>query len=287
MLTSLNYLEYRLAQRLCLTLPPAAALRWAERIADLHWRCSRAARSAVEANLSLVKGARLPQRSPLLREVFRNFGRYVVEFFTIHRVPQPVVSLEGYEHLTSALAQHRGTIALTAHLGNWEVAAVLVSRMGIPVTAVALPHEDPRMDRLFNQQRQRCGISVIPLGADATRRSLQRLRAGALLGLLGDWALSGHRMAARLCGGEVMLPVGPALLSLRSGAPIVPLFLLREGVWRFRLCVEPPIQPPHRHGASVESAVRVLTQAYAKSLERYLQRVPDQWLMFQPMQAVR
>ena len=217
----------------------------------------------------------------MVREVFRNFGRYLVEFFTIHQAQHPEIRMEGYDHLVSAQRHHRGTIILTGHLGNWEVGAALLQRMGFPVAVVALPHDDPRMDRLFNQQRQRCGLTVIPLGADAAARSLRSLRDGFLLGLLGDREFSGNGLTLRVDGWKATLPRGPATLSLRAQVPVVPSFLIREGVWKFRFCFEPIVWPQTRQVN--EASIVTLTQTYAAIFERYLTRFPEQWLMFQPI----
>jgi KDO2-lipid IV(A) lauroyltransferase len=204
-----------------------------------------------------------------------------VEFFSVHRVASPTLEIEGYEHLNAAYQQRCGVIVLTAHFGNWEVGAVLIRRMGFPLSAVALPHADPRTDRIFNDQRRRCGITIIPLGQQAMHQSLRCLREGQLLGLLGDQQFTGHGLLATLCGRTVTLPSGPAVLSLRSAAPLVPTFLIREGPWTFRLCFESPIWPPRHDRGSV--AIQQLTQQYASILERYLTRFPSQWLLFQPL----
>lgn len=276
-----KYYGYRVAQWLSTSLPPATAFTWAQRVADAHWRRSRRDRAIVQQNLSTITGSPVSHEAPIIREVFRNFGRYVVEFFTIHKVPHPQVDLEGYERLTEIRRQRRGAIILSAHLGNWEVGAILLRRLGFPVTAVALPHEDPRMNRLFDAQRHRCGIQVIPLGPQAAARSLQRLRAGECLGLLGDRAFADNNLTVSWFGRRAWLPRGPATLSLRSRAPIVPTFLIREGPWKFRFCFETPIDPgSHTEG---DQAIQQLTEAYAATLERRLRRHPDQWLMFQPL----
>ncbi len=278
---SVTYMGYGLAKWLSAVLSPASAFACAERLADLRWRCSAKDREAVRVNLSAILGEALDGHPRLVREVFRNFGRYLVEFFTIQRISRPQVVVDGYEHLVAAVNRRRGVIVLTAHLGNWEVGAALIRRMGHRVAAVALPHEDPRMDRLFNRQRRRCGIEVIALGRDATRRSLHVLRRGHLLGILGDRAFADNGMSVPFGGGTMTLPRGPALLSLRGRAPIVPTFLIREGLWKFRLCFEPPVWPPMTDRG--ERAVRSLIQSYAASVERYVKRFPEQWLMFQPV----
>ena len=281
---SIKSLSYRIAQRLSVALPSRSAFQVAERLADLQWRTSAKDRQAVQDNLSMILGRPTPPSSPLVRDVFRNFGRYLVEFFSIHRVPHPTVTLEGFEHLVNTVRSHRGAIAMTAHFGNWELAAVLLHRHGMPISAIALPHDDPGMDRLFTQQRARCGIATIPLGTNAARRGLQCLDAGGLLGILGDREFFGHGLTVSLCGYDVLFPRGPAILSLRAQAPVVPVFLVREGPWAFRLCVEPPIWPTTTDGR-LDGSIQRLTQAYADIVARYLKRCPDQWLMFRSIMA--
>jgi len=140
------------------------------------------------------------------------------------------------------------------------------------------------MDRLFNEQRRRCGVNVIPLGPDAARRSLQALRQGRVLGLLADREFANSGIRITLCGRDVIFPRGPATLSLRGRAPVVPIFLIREGIWKFRLCCEPPVWPPS-HGFP-DASIQTLTQQYATVLERYLRRYPEQWLVFQPVTPI-
>ena len=277
-----TYVGYWLVQQLAERLPNRTAMGWAERLADVQWRHSTADRQAVQANLSWVLDRPIAEDAPLVQAVFRNFARSVVEFFSVHRQRQPTVHLEGEDHLTGALKRGRGVILMTAHLGNWELAAALLRRRGIPMSAIALPHADARTNRLFTRQRTRCGVATIPLGEDAARHGLARLRQGDALGVLGDREFAGHGISAVLCGRPVVFPRGPAILSLRSRAPIVPLFLIREGLWQFRLCVEPPLQPPSMR-ADLDGIIRHLTQAFADILSGYLRRAPDQWLMFQSM----
>lgn len=274
-----QYLGYRLAQWASVRVPPRQALRCADRLADLWWRGARRDRAAVAANLSLILGRAVAVEEAQTRETFRHFARYLVEFFTSHREPPPMVRVEGEPHLRAATGGGRGAIILTAHLGNWEVGAAVLQRMGFPMSVVALPHGDAAMDRLFNRQRARCGLDVIPVGPRAVRLSLMRLRAGSLLGLLGDREFGANGMRLPLPNGAmVTVPRGPAILSLRSGAPALPSFLLREEPWAFRLCLEPPIWP-EGHG---DEAIRALTARYLEVIGRHVQRAPSQWLMFQP-----
>ncbi|PIQ84529.1 MAG: hypothetical protein COV75_01795 [Candidatus Omnitrophica bacterium CG11_big_fil_rev_8_21_14_0_20_63_9] len=277
---SVDFARCWIAQALSCALPPRQALGLAEWLSDQQWQHSAVDREAVRWNLSRVCGQELSGDSPRVREVFRNFGRYLYEFFTMHRA-QPALTVEGREHLQAAQALGRGVIILTGHLGNWELGAVVLARMGLGISAVALTHADPRVNRLFDRQRRRCGVEVIPLGGQAAKQSLQCLKAGRLLGVLGDREFLDGGLEVSMAGARTLLPRGPALLSVRSGAPVVPTFLLREAPGAFRLRCEAPIHPARAQ--DTERSVEQLTTAYAGVLGRYVQRYPEQWLMFQPI----
>ena len=277
------YVRVRTAQWLVEHLPSQTSFALARSIADAQWLRSRRDRITVQHNLELVVGRPVREWSAMVRGVFRAFGQYLVEFLSMHRPPAADVSIHGREHLSAAIAGGRGAILLTAHVGNWELGAAVVRRLGYRVAAVALPHADPRTDALFNAQRERCGVEVIPLGLDSARTCLARLREGALVGLLGDQVLVRHGQPCRWFGRQVVLPTGPAVLSLRSGTAIIPTFAVREGDGAFRLSFHEPIWP---EGTPGPRAVSRLLQRSATVLERVIRETPGQWLMFQGMTAV-
>lgn len=273
----LAHAGYQLIEWLSPRLPLRTAFRLAQWAADAQWR-RRAAREAVSTNLSRLLEIPAEDQAAVGRDVFRNFARYLVEFFAIRRPETPALAIEGGSHLERCRALGRGAILLSGHLGNWELGAVFIRRLGFPVTLVVLPHADPRTDRLFTRQRQRCGLNVIPLGEHSTGCCLRRLKAGDLLGVLGDWDVTGAGLPVPFGSGSLTMPRGLAVLSLRSGAPVLPVFLIREGRWAFRLFIEPAIWPDGSETG--DAAVRSLTRRYADVLERYVRRFPEQWLMF-------
>ncbi|MBI2174108.1 MAG: lysophospholipid acyltransferase family protein [Candidatus Omnitrophica bacterium] len=254
--------------------------QWSERIADWQWHRSQKDRLAVASNLSVIYGHPISEEDGRVREVFRNFARYLVEFCVIDDSRKPILAIEGQELLS---ASPQGTILLTAHIGNWELGALLMSRLGLPLSVVALPHPEPCINQFFLRQRARCGISVIPLNRQSAAICLQHLHQGKFLGLLGDREFSNHGVEVPFFGQPILLPRGPATLSLRSGTAIIPVFLIREGPWRFRLFCEPPIEPRAFMNLEREESVTILTQQCAKILEKFVRRFPEQWLLFQPM----
>ena len=275
---------YRIGQWCATVLPTGAAYWIADRLADAHHLASRRDRRIVRENLRAILGDAPRPLRQATREVFRNFSRYLVDFLRIRRVDHAFierhVEVAGLEHVDRALAGGRGAIALTAHLGHWELAGMVTQALGFPVSAVALSHRDAQVNDLFVTQRTSQGMEVIPMG-QATKRCLAALREGRVLALLGDRDFSHHAaINTTMFGRPTWIPRGPAVLSLKTRRPVVPGFLVRLGGQRFRLIFEPPIDPS-TDGAE-EATVERLTRRYVAVMERYIRAYPTQWFLFQP-----
>jgi KDO2-lipid IV(A) lauroyltransferase len=255
-------------------------------MADLcYWRSPKD-RQTVRANLSVIQQTQ--DVSPVqVREVFHNFGMYLVDFFRFSQLtPEKIrhmVRCEGLERMESALAQGRGAIGLTAHLGNYELAAAVLALLGFPVHALVLTHRDPRVNAFFTRQRERVGVKGIPLSVRGAREtflsSCEVLRRNQILGIVGDRDFSNDGLSLSLFGRPVQIPKGPAFFSLKTGAPILPVFMVRQPDQSYRFILEAPLPSPS--GVSRKEAERSVTQAYVDLLARYIRQYPTQWYMFQ------
>ncbi len=274
---------YRLAALLSRRLPRRFAYWCGLRIADFyHWR-RPAARQAVIGNLRRIYAARgiTPAETSLpglARKTFQHFGKYLVDFFRCARLTEEelrdFVTLENVAALRDAAARGKGVLAVTAHLGNWELGGAVIAALGYRLNAVALPQTSRRLDRLFNEQRAGRGIHVLPLGhaAFALVRCLQR---GEIVALLGDRDFNHHAERTEFFGAPAPLPRGPARLALQTGAPLVPVFLLRQEDDTFLLRCHPPIYPEE---AGSEAAIRA---AWVAALEQEIAAAPWQWFLFE------
>ena len=221
-----------------------------------------------------------------MKAVFRNFAMYLVDFFTLSRLtPEKIksfVRLEGIEHMEQALRMGKGAIGLTAHLGNFELAAAVLSLMGFPVNAVVLIHQNSHVDAFFRRQRTRVGVKAIPLKQEAMREffeaSLGALRRNEILALVGDRDFFNRGLRMPLFGRTLRVPAGPAAFSLKTGAPIVPGFLIRDEDTSYRFILEPPICAPK--DLPLAQAQRQLSQSCLDVMARYIRLYPTQWYMF-------
>lgn len=282
----LFYALYCLGYASCMALPLPVSYAVAKRLADFCYLRSITDRLAVTENLKAILGKEEVSPS-LVREVFRNFAMYLVDFFRFSRLSpteiQKSVRLEGLEHMRSALRKGRGAVGLTAHLGNFELAGAVLALLGLPVTAVVLRHMNPRVNAFFDRQRRRVGVKAIIWSGKNERRSFEAASAALgrneILALVGDRDFFDHGLTLPLFGKEIKIPTGPAAFSVRMGAPIVPGFLIREKEGSYRFVLEPALEVPE--GLSRGEQERRLTQECLERMSHYIRRYPTQWYMFQ------
>ena len=278
-----NYYIYRLGQWLVSILPVRAAYAFAVLISDIHFLFSKTDREAVRANLKVVLGKDVS--SKMVREVFRNFGRYLADFFTMTkkvspRYVQEHVEYVNIEHIDHALKKGKGVILVSAHVGNWEMASAVVASLGYPLAVIALIHKDHRVNAFFDRQREFFGTTVIP-ATTAVRRCLEHLKANRVLAILGERDFGAKGMVIDFLGRKAMVPKGTALFSLKTGAPIIPTMFVRKDNGDFRFIFHEPIEPPAvpPGGITDELAAQTISR-YLSVLEREIREHPLQWLMF-------
>ncbi|MFP4472277.1 MAG: lysophospholipid acyltransferase family protein [Candidatus Omnitrophota bacterium] len=279
-----KYLLYKIGQWLINLIPRKAAYSLAEFFAGIQFRLSPRDRQAVRKNLRAVCGPHAPL-DDLSRQVFKNFGKFLVDFFRIKHdlndsLLQDRLFLTGFEKLEKALARGQGVILLTAHLGNWELGGLLVGHLGYPVTAIALPHRERKVNELFNQQRRLKGMNVVPVNL-SIRRCLRVLKDNGIVAMLADRDFTATGEPRPLFGHLTMIPKGAALFAYRTGAAVLPAFLYRNDDDTYRLLIGDLFEQPDGYPNVDEgSFVEHFLDQQAAVLEYYIREDPAQWLIF-------
>ncbi len=187
----------------------------------------------------------------------------------------------GIDHIRSAAAAGRGAILLTAHLGNWEVAAGLLGEAGKKLAIVAYRGDYENVTR-YMDKAQGPRPRVIEVGADmlASLEMLQALRDGTVLALQGDRPMDSHVVRVSFLGREAAFPVGPFMLAAVSGAPLIATFSLQVAPATYRFFARPPLQLSFRRGLSREEQLRAWVEQYVLQLENLAREYPFQWFNF-------
>jgi len=271
------------------TLPAHVCYGLARLIAALAFVFSRQDRRHVLHNLDVIfNGCRPPaSRRLLLWRFFQNYGIYMVDFFRLLNMTleesKAFIRLHGRNHLDEALAKGRGLVLLSAHIGHWEIGGLGLRTMGYPVNVVAIKHNTGFTNALVNDLRHRHGIEVIEVEESmyGTIELVKALNRNEVVAVLGDRVFSDRSETTTLFNRQVRLPVGPLILAMATGAPVVPAFSIMVAPGRYRGIAEPALDL--RYGPDRQQALRHNLRQMAAVFERYIRRYPDQWYQIEPL----
>lgn len=217
-------------------------------------------------------------RAEVARASFAQAGRTVFEMlWTPRLVDMPVhefVCGDGVERLVEASRAGTGALLVGSHFGNWEVAGVMLPRLGVPLVSIARPLDDPRLDALLLRLRTATGAAIVAK-RDAVRGALRALREGKVVTVLCDQnTLRKEAVFVPYFGELAATTPLAAHLHLRSGAPIFPGFSVPEQDG-YRIVVEPPIETRETER---DRAVLDITAAITRRIEHWARQRPEAWL---------
>ena len=281
-----KFFLYKFGEFWVTLLPLDVSYRIAGFISTIQYYCSPRDRKAVKNNLKII--LRTNQGvSDLAKEMFRNFGKYLVEFFRMAKeidreFIKDRVKIVNLDSLKKALERKKGAILVTAHIGNWELGGVVLGVLGFPLVAIAMPHKERPVNDLFNRQREEKGVAIIPM-QHAMRRCLSALKENKVVALLSDRDFTANGMVIDFLGRKTLIPKGAAVFAAKTGAAIVPCFLIREKENTFTLTLEEPFYPPHTNRGHInDETLLSIMRKYAAIIESKIRQYPSQWLMFRP-----
>ena len=221
------------------------------------------------------------QTREVVRGVFRNFGRLLVEFARLPKLDRQniseVVVYDGFDHFAESLRRGNGTLFLTAHYGAWELCPFAHALYGHPLKFVVRPIDNPYLDRLVNAYRTASGNQVIRK-KDSLREMLKTLKQNEGVGILIDQNTTRDAgVFVDFFGRPAYTTTVLAALALRTGATVVPGVLIWDSSRQIhRLRFEPPVemvQTGDRRADIMENTAR-----FNKILEALVRQHPDQWL---------
>jgi KDO2-lipid IV(A) lauroyltransferase len=218
----------------------------------------------------------------IAREACENLGRNLAELLRFRRLRgrlRETVRVLGLEHMDSALARRRGVIAVASHLGSWEMLAAAICERGYPVAVVGRRPHERALFELLDELRTAYGAETIWRESDGSAKQILRvLRENRILALLIDQDT--HRVpqvVAPFFGRPARTPSGAAVLALRTGAPLVPVFIRRTATGH-EVEFEPAIDPSGFRGFDGDGAVVEVTAALNRVIERRIRERPEEWV---------
>jgi len=236
---------------------------------DLGWK-----------NLKLVFGKEKKERElkKIWKEMLENIVLGSMELIHCESFRDHRIEIEGIENLDRYLSQGKGVIGFSGHFGNFVLLCCKLSSMGYPFKVITRDPHNKRIAYFLNDLKRRAGVEFIPdkPKRECVRRSIQCLKENGILLLQIDQnASSRDGIYVEFFGRNVPTFPGPVILSLRTGAPIIPMFIHREKGLQHKLIIEKPVslsRSDDREKDLKENITRL-----NKILERYIRLSPSQW----------
>jgi phosphatidylinositol dimannoside acyltransferase len=252
------------------------------------------ARRAVVQNLQIIlpRSSRLANYARVLR-IFVNFG-WALADAAIYKLLKPRFSyeLEGQNFLEELALSKDGAVVLTAHMGNYDLAAALFAeKFNRQIHMVRAPEPDALSAHHVDLSLQQSSSGAVRVGysnggASLAFDLLNALRDGEIISIQGDRVIGEvARAPVNLFGRQVLLPTGPFVLSTVSQAPIYPLFMIRTGYRKYKIIAHEPIACS-LDNRSREEKVSMAMQRWANLLEKKVTKYWRQWYAFVPISMV-
>ena len=285
------YYGYVAGSALARALPEKLAYRTAYLLGSLGAKRSKK-KHQVAKNLSRVTGLDLdsPELEELVEEAYRSYARYWFETFRLVRESKEFF-LErtlaiGGEKLKAA-ADQGGGIGVVSHLGNWDAAGAWAGAEGMKVVTVAEVLRPRRMFDFFARHRSKLGMTIFPAESGATDRLAEAATKGSVVAIVGDRDLRGTGPEVEFFGETATFPRGPAMVALKSGAPLMVVGVytrvLDDGRPGWIVEVGDPLDLPRDN---TEENVVAITRMIAREIEASVARSPADWHVFQPFWKV-
>lgn len=214
-------------------------------------------------------------------QAMRSYMRYWCDTFRFPDWSQQrineTVTVENEHLLMNAIAAKTGVIVSLPHAGNWDHAGAYFCAKGVHLVTVAERLKPEKLFLKFLEYRQNMGMEVLPLDGRVMGTLAQRLRQGALVALVADRDLSRSGIDVKFFGGPARMPAGPALLAIKTEAPLITAFVsyTETGIHIVFKQVLLPNQ------GSQEHRVSEIVQMTAQHFEEGIKERPEDWHMLQ------
>jgi KDO2-lipid IV(A) lauroyltransferase len=221
----------------------------------------------------------------LVADAMRSYLRYWREAFRLPEWSRAELERRmratDERRLFDPLDAGRGVVAILGHFGNWDHAGAWVTGRGYRLTTVAERLKPESLFDQFVEYRESLGMQVLPLtgGPEITQILQEQLRNGGLVALLADRDLTTSGIDVDLLGEPARLPVGPALLALRTDAVLLPVISWYEDGYTHLDFKAPLISDE----GSLRARLRDLTQQWAVIVGQAARQHARDWHMLQPI----
>jgi len=218
----------------------------------------------------------------IAKGVYRHFAIVTAEFFDMPYITKENihkwVEIEGLEYADAALARGKGALSIVAHFGNWELLTIAIPMLIRPMYIVYRPLDNLVINNMVEYVRTMQGNALIPKGGSG-KKVIELLKENQIIGILSDQNVARYEgVFVDFFGRSACTGVGLAVMAMRSGSPVVPVFMARQKSGKYKLIIKPLIEAVCTD--DYEADLQVNTQRFTKIIENIVREYPEQWLWF-------
>jgi KDO2-lipid IV(A) lauroyltransferase len=243
-------------------------------------------RRIVDNNLRMAFGTSKTKReyTDIAKIVYQNMLKNVLEIAKLfHAEPaliKELVTVHGLEHLDTALRKGKGVVAVSAHMGNFSLIGPRLIMENYRFSLVLRDPKDELLAKTLRDLRNKVGIVSIPVNPRRAciAQSLACLKRNEILFLQIDQNASSQDLWVDFFGWKVPTFKGPVVFSMRTDAPIIPMFIIRDNSNCHQLTIKPPYTL--KKTDNQEDDIFYNTASLTKLIEGYIEQYPTQWWWF-------
>ena len=243
------------------------------------WFFPRRRHAALVNLATIMPGSSRRERMRAVLKMMASYNCMLLEFFRLPRLERDEllrnVEIDGYQNVVDAVARGKGVIITSSHIGNWELGAVVLAHLGHQVHAVAGVQLGRWLASAVRDAKSELAVHTIR-PEDGYRKLWRALSRNDLLALMVDGDIFGQGIALPFFDREVRWPAGPGALSKRTGAPVVSGYCPRVAAGKFRVVLEPMLDP------ELFETADALNGAIAATTQRQIRENIEQWCIFRP-----
>jgi KDO2-lipid IV(A) lauroyltransferase len=215
----------------------------------------------------------------LLREIWGNMGAILAEYPHLETIcrREAAERLEIIKKGNSRVFSDARSPAVfvSAHLANWEIAAGSVVFVGVPLTGIYTPIQNPWMDRMLYRARLALGCGMVKREG-AVRQLMKALRKGISVGLLVDQRVDAGEPVP-FFGHDMNTSMTPAQLALRLGCELIPVQVQRRAGARYRVIFHEPVEVDDASADEHEKMLQ-MTRKLNALFESWIRERPQEWM---------
>jgi KDO2-lipid IV(A) lauroyltransferase len=270
-------------------IPRSLSIEFCKLLGKIAYIIFKKDRERIKNNLLLVFGKEKSNEeiSQMVKNIFIDLGRNTADALRIPvinekdmkklvKVRTDNANITGFDKIRESLKKGKGVIAITGHIGNWELLAAYASVVEkLPANVIRSPLYDKRLDKIIVDECEETGMHVISRDTGA-REMIRCLKNNEVLAILADQDTRVDSVEIDFFGHSAKTPTGPVALALKTGAVIVPVCIHIEDDNTHTITIADPLELTIT--GNKETDIKVNTQKYTKVIEKFIMMKPTQWV---------